>query len=122
MGYRHYGEIGDIWKHLPFCELLRLEAPLTHVETNSAFFDYHLDDSPEKAYGIGHFLQQGAYLKAINQSAYVELLSPYFQTNRYLGSCGQAMKLLGTFVNQYVFFDLDQEAIESQKEGANSFG
>jgi len=40
MSYTHSGEIGDVWKHLPLCEILKIEVPLTYHETNSAYASY----------------------------------------------------------------------------------
>lgn len=37
MPYSHYGEIGDVWKHLPLCFFLTEEKPTVYVESNSAF-------------------------------------------------------------------------------------
>lgn len=28
MPYKHAGEIGDIWKHLPICDILNIEKPM----------------------------------------------------------------------------------------------
>jgi hypothetical protein len=40
MPYNHAGEIGDIWKHLPICDILAIEKPRRYVETNSATRTY----------------------------------------------------------------------------------
>ena len=46
MPYNHAGEIGDIWKHLPICDILTIEKPRRYIETNSAFPFYIL---PQKS-------------------------------------------------------------------------
>ena len=52
MSYTHYGEIGDIWKHLPLCEFLANEKPRYYIESNSAYPVYELTPSWERDYGI----------------------------------------------------------------------
>ena len=36
MRYIHSGKLGDIWKHLPLCDILLTEQPKRYLETNSA--------------------------------------------------------------------------------------
>ncbi|OQB53993.1 MAG: hypothetical protein BWX97_00288 [Firmicutes bacterium ADurb.Bin146] len=37
MPYNHAGEIGDVWKHLPPCDILTIESPIRYHESNSAY-------------------------------------------------------------------------------------
>jgi len=122
MGYRHFGKIGDIWKHLPLCEVIQNENITTYVETNSAYFDYQLTHSDEQNYGIGWFLKNAHRKPSLRESAFFKLLKPLYDKNIYLGSCGQAMQLLSNKVEEYIFYDLDKEALNSIRKGADSLG
>ncbi len=35
MANRHFGRIGDVWKHLPLAEILLLETPRRYWETHA---------------------------------------------------------------------------------------
>jgi 23S rRNA (adenine2030-N6)-methyltransferase len=48
----HYGNIGDIWKHLPLAEILAIEAPSAYWESHAGSSHYALTHSPEREYGI----------------------------------------------------------------------
>jgi 23S rRNA (adenine2030-N6)-methyltransferase len=112
MGYKHFGKIGDIWKHLPLCDIVKIEDFSTYVETNSAYFDYKIENSPEQEYGIGLFIKKSERIEELKKSTYYRLIKPYYDKNRYLGSCGQ----------KYIFFDLDPEAIKSINDSVADLG
>ena len=56
MPYSHFGEIGDLWKHLPLCEILAMEKPEVYVESNSAYSSYSLSHTERQEFGIYTFL------------------------------------------------------------------
>lgn len=113
MPYRHAGEIGDIWKHLPLCDILAIEQPLRYIETNSAFPYYILPEKPQLDYGV-HFLMKKAEMKpSLIDSAYYKALQS-FQENpltHYIGSPGLAMTILKDIAHQYIFCDLELEPL-----------
>jgi len=123
MPYTHYGEIGDVWKHLPLCFFLEKERPLRYVESNSAYPKYHLDPTVRREYGILHLLREmetNCY-PAVAQSPYIQLLKRE-QVNggihTYLGSPGLAMGMLQDS-SQYVFCDIEEEALAAIRSYAD---
>jgi hypothetical protein len=48
----HYGNIGDVWKHLPLAEILSMEAPNTYWESHAGSSQYPLTHSAERDYGV----------------------------------------------------------------------
>jgi 23S rRNA (adenine2030-N6)-methyltransferase len=115
MPYRHYGNIGDVWKHLSLCEVLAIEQPTTYVETNAAYAAYTLTGTPRQQYGVGHLYAHGDRSEAIARSRYLALLravndeAPTPQT--YLGSPALAMQVLQDVAERFVFFDIEAPAL-----------
>ena len=114
MPYTHYGEIGDIWKHVPLCSFLVREQPLHYVETNAAFPEYVLDRTERRSYGVFHLLQETEERRYGHLDA-----SPYLRLARkgigggiptYLGSPGLAMELLQQRAG-YRFHDIEEEPL-----------
>ncbi|MBM2846650.1 MAG: rlmJ [Bacteroidetes bacterium] len=119
MPYIHYGQIGDIWKHLPLCSILRIEEPTHYIESNSAFARYQLEKSPEQQYGIHTFWERRKAHPALRESAYVSTLlsaNPSGELNTYLGSPALAFEILKAHQTNYTFFDLEKEALDSIQE------
>lgn len=114
MGYTHYGKQAEVWKHLPLCDLIAIEQPSVYVETNSAYAEYNLQATPEQCYGIYHFLEK-ATTHAVNDSLYSRLERAALAENRYIGSPGLAMAILGE-KSHYIFFDIDADALRSIEE------
>lgn len=115
MPYRHYGNIGDVWKHLPLCEVLAIEQPTTYVETNAAYAAYTLTGTPRQRYGVGQLYAHSDRSEAIAGSRYLTLLravngeAPTPRT--YLGSPALAMQVLKDRAERFVFFDLEAPAL-----------
>ena len=107
MPYRHAGEIGDVWKHLPLCDILALEKPLRYHETNAAYSGYAVGHSERTDYGIFHVLDA----KSLQDSKYIETLKKNgIDQGRYTGSPGLAMDILADGA-KYYFHDIEPEAI-----------
>lgn len=108
MPYRHAGEIGDVWKHLPLCSILEAEKPLRYHETNSAYAEYDLTTGPGTQYGVHTVLGDDERFGA---SAYIRLLRRNgIASGHYTGSPGLAMSLLGNTAG-YHFHDIEEEAL-----------
>ena len=136
MTYTHFGKQADVLKHLLLCELLRIEKPQVYVETNAACAQYALERTPEQEYGIYHFLKKaGAAEKecmperaeyyhpkgALRRSAYYQQESEAMQANRYIGSPGLAMNILGDTA-RYIFFDIESAPLENVSQYAATKG
>lgn len=110
MPYRHYGEIGDIWRHLPLCSFLYIEKPTKYMESNAAYPIYQLDRTPSREYGIFTLLTKSRAddLKQLKSYPYISALMSIRERNddeisQYLGSPGLAMRSLGPKTS-YVFW------------------
>lgn len=113
MSYSHYGKQAEVWKHLPLCDIIALEQPTLYVETNSAYANYSIGQTPEQLYGIYHFLEK-AKSHPIKSSIYYQLENAAIQTGQYMGSPALAMSILENR-SQYIFYDLDKEALSNVK-------
>jgi 23S rRNA A2030 N6-methylase RlmJ len=57
MGYSNYGQIGDVWKHLPLLDILSIEKPEVYYETNAGYSNYQVETATEKQrFGTGMVL------------------------------------------------------------------
>ncbi|MCM0233406.1 hypothetical protein [Bacteroides fragilis] len=134
MTYTHFGKQADVLKHLLLCELLRIEKPRVYVETNAACAQYALEKTPEQEYGIYHFLKRAEAAEkkciperteyyhpqeALRRSFYYQQESEAMQANRYIGSPGLAMNILGDTA-RYIFFDIESEPLENVSQYAGT--
>lgn len=107
MPYTHFGKQADVWKHLALCEVMINEQPQIYIETNSACSDYSLKYTPEQQYGIYNFIDKATKYKDLHKSKYFNLESLAIKSNRYLGSPGLAMSILGNTADKFMFFDIE---------------
>lgn len=116
MPYEHFGKIGDIWKHLPLCEILKIESPRKYIESNSAYPFYHLKNTKEQNYGIYFFFNNQDKSDILRKSTYCQLLRNINQNqdyiSYYLGSPGFAMNILKDISEEFIFYDIDKDAID----------
>jgi len=125
MANRHFGNIGDIWKHLPLAEILALELPHNYWESHAGSASYPLVPSPERAYGVSGFLERAGRREQLAGSRFSLLLddlagkSPTL--DRYPGSPLIAMMTLGAGAS-YLFCDLDGASLLTLEESARSLG
>ena len=134
MTYTHFGKQADVLKHLLLCELLRIEKPQVYVETNAACAQYALERTPEQEYGIYHFLKRAEAAEkeciperteyyhpqeALRRSFYYQQESEAMQANRYIGSPGLAMNILGDTA-RYIFFDIESDPLENVSQYAGT--
>ncbi len=113
--YTHYGKQADVFKHLVLCEVLNNEVPAVYVDTNSASAVYQLEHTPERDYGIYHFLQNASMNDKLKDSLYYRLESVAVLKGCYYGSPALAMKVLRAKVDKYHFFDLESKSLENVK-------
>lgn len=111
--YTHFGKQADVFKHLVLCEILQTEKPQVYVETNSASAIYHMSHTVEQQYGIYHFLKKANKEKFLRNSIYYKLESIEMEKGNYLGSPALAMNILEKRASQYIFFDIEKDALEN---------
>ena len=109
MPYNHAGEIGDVWKHLPLCDILRIEKPAKYRESNSAYSGYALSKKPQTEYGILKMLRLN-HNEFMNSEYYSTLKKNGIDDFHYTGSPGLAMEILSDKA-RYFYHDLEQEAL-----------
>jgi 23S rRNA (adenine2030-N6)-methyltransferase len=126
MPYRHYGEIGDVWKHLPLCEILTMTHPRVYVETNAAFAGYALAETPARRYGVMTTYRHAARSPVVDGSAYLRILRDLNERapvpHAVLGSPGLAMHLLHRTCRRYVCFDLESDPLADIDAAARVLG
>jgi 23S rRNA (adenine2030-N6)-methyltransferase len=125
MANTHYGQIGDVWKHLPLAEILSIESPSAYWESNAGSAQYPLTHSAERDYGVFFFASHARQSPALADSRYREILGHCEQRGRltvYPGSPLIAMMLLGGSGSSFLFCDIDGESLSTIRESANERG
>ena len=121
MANPHFGEIGDVWKHLVLGDLLDRSRPARYWETHAGSGTYTLDRSWEREYGVFTLLREASRAPAIEASRYLWLLRTLPPGDdgepRYPGSARLAMEVLGDSAT-YVLCDLDT----AQRRGPDTVG
>jgi 23S rRNA A2030 N6-methylase RlmJ len=121
MANSYFGDFGDVWKHLGLMELLARVRPRYYWETHAGSAEYTLTPSPERAYGVYHFLATAERNAVLSSSRYYMGLKQLPQANGfptlYLGSGLQAMLELGTTA-EYLFCDLDPLSVNGLRRAA----
>ena len=112
MTYPHFGRIGDVWKHLPLGEILKIEKPRIYVETNSAHPQYEVIDDWRVDYGIKWFLKNAGKMA---NTEYFRIESAALKESKYLGSPALAMSILGKICQEYHLFDIEDDALVENK-------
>src|SRR5947199_14984 len=102
----HFAELGDVWKHLPLAEVLRVNPPRLYWETHAGSASYRLTESPSRLHGALRFLALAPDDPALEGCAYLKALMD--MPGLYPGSATLAMRALGTSAT-YVLCDVDPE-------------
>ncbi|UCD29847.1 MAG: 23S rRNA (adenine(2030)-N(6))-methyltransferase RlmJ, partial [Planctomycetota bacterium] len=106
----HFGELGDVWKHLPLAEILRVNPPLHYWETHAGSAHYLLTASPARLHGVFRFLRCAPDEPELQDCAYLQAL--YAMPEIYPGSPILAIRALGQKAS-YIFCDIDPESVAS---------
>lgn len=117
MANKHYGNFGDIWKHLALAEILQLEKPRQYWESHSGSASYEFTRSAERDHGALHFFSHGDQSGAIKSSQFYTRFKKIFENTGkpgiYPGSPLIALEILSDDVDRFVFCDLDGDSIAS---------
>jgi 23S rRNA A2030 N6-methylase RlmJ len=106
----HFGELGDVWKHLPLAEILRLNPPRHYWETHAGSAAYSLTASPARKHGVLRFLEYAPHDPLLSRSTYLQTLRE--MPGLYPGSPTLAMQALGHDAS-YIFCDIDPDSAAS---------
>ena len=124
MANRHFAKFADIWKHLPLLEVLRVERPSRYWETHAGSAFYALTPSPEREYGVFHFLAS-VNTPPLTDSAYYRTLASLPHLDgipvRYPGSAALAMLALGANA-RYLLCDQDPASAADLEQAALTMG
>lgn len=132
MSYSHFGEIGDVWKHLPLAEILSIEPIEAYWESHAASGLYELQPTAEQEYGAIRYLERAVETDVLRRSTYTRILETYCDGEgrlaRYPGSPVIAMSILGhrqlpdSDDPTYLFCDTEAGAIDSLRIHAQEVG
>lgn len=126
MANPHFAKFADIWKHLPLLEVLRIEQPRRYWETHAGTAFYPLTPSPEREYGVYHFLREAGTDPTLSQSAYYAALTSLPQRDGfpadYPGSAALAMLTLGDGAAEYILCDKDPASAASLEAASTELG
>jgi 23S rRNA A2030 N6-methylase RlmJ len=124
MAHGHFGEIGDVWKHLVLAELLAIAPPRRYWESHAGSATHQLTRSWEREYGVYRFFAHASSDPILASSRYLGLLGAQEVVDggpvRYLGSASMAMAILGEEA-VYLLCDLDPASVSSLAEAAREF-
>ncbi len=122
----HFGNIGDIWKHLPLAEILSIEKPRQYWESHAGSAHYPLTHSLGRDYGVFHFLEHVAESPVLRISAFARLLDKLRQKDGHLliypGSPFIAMHLLEPDTTRFLFCDTDVTSLDTIRDSARTLG
>ncbi len=114
MPYRHSGEIGDVWKHMPLSDILKIEAPNKYYEATSASAEYKLLKNTQNIYGIYNVYDQTKKYHLEN-SDYLKILKniDFSNNDTYLGSPAIAMTILRNSDTCFYFHDIEKDSLDN---------
>ena len=84
MANRHFGNIGDVWKHVVLAEVLEREPPAWYAETHAGSGAYAVVHSGGREYGFLHFLEVAPRFPVLARSPYCAIASSYVESDRRL--------------------------------------
>ncbi len=119
MANPHFGEIGDVWKHLALAEILASERPRQYMESHAGSAAYLISHSVPRDYGVFYLLENADRSGPLRESRYVRLLRALADDGTlsvYPGSPGIAMWLLRDRAERFFFCDVDAAAIASIRD------
>ncbi|HEY2955623.1 MAG TPA: 23S rRNA (adenine(2030)-N(6))-methyltransferase RlmJ [Candidatus Eisenbacteria bacterium] len=110
---RHFGELGDVWKHLPLAEVLRVRPPRHYWETHAGSVSYPLSASEARLHGSLRFLAEAPSDPDLADCAYLAALRS--SPGAYPGSAALALRQLETRAS-YLLCDLDPQSANTLRQ------
>ncbi|MDX1415601.1 MAG: hypothetical protein R3293_15505 [Candidatus Promineifilaceae bacterium] len=114
----YFGDLGDVWKHLPLAEILRVNPPRHYWETHAGSASYPLTASPPRLHGALRFLTRAPREPELVGCAYLQTLRE--MPDVYPGSPLLAIHALGRDAD-YLFCDIDPKSTENLRTAAAGF-
>lgn len=122
MANKHFANIGDVWKHLPLADILKIEQPARFWESHAGSAEYPLTHAPERDHGVFYFFERAFNSAPLKCSAYLSILKEGLRNGElisYPGSPFIAMKLLRDHKTKFVFCDVDPNSLTNIRVAAN---
>jgi len=120
MPNRHFGEIGDVWKHLPLATLLEIESPTHYWETHSGSAIYSLDKLEEdhqwkKNYGVLYYHKFQNQSSILSLSKYSAILNKFSEEDNLTHTPGSPLLsfLSCKRIEHLTFCDIDPLSLQS---------
>lgn len=82
MANHHFGNFGDLWKHLPLAELLALAHPARHWETHAGSALYNMTPSRGRDHGVNWYLNHAGEHRVARDITYSRLIHPLLTGSR----------------------------------------
>jgi 23S rRNA A2030 N6-methylase RlmJ len=123
MANRHFGNIGDVWKHAALVEVLEREPPGWYAETHAGSGAYAVVNDGGRRFGILRFLEVAPRFPALARSRYRAVAASYVGSDRglYPGSALLAMSVLGDACS-FLLCDLDPESVTDLRRWSRELG
>ncbi len=101
----HFGNVGDVFKHLLLVEIARQVQPSAYIETHAGAPVYPLEAMRRGPGDALRFAEYATQSRILQESTYATLETPEMHDRgRYLGSSALVARTLGADA-KYVFFD-----------------
>jgi hypothetical protein len=123
MANSHFGNLGDVWKHLVLAEVLEREPPRWYAETHAGSAAYPLDREPQREFGIWSFLAAAPRSAELARSRYYAIAGSCASASpaTYPGSPLLAMTILGNS-SSYLLCDLDPGSAADLRSWSRQLG
>jgi 23S rRNA (adenine2030-N6)-methyltransferase len=123
MANQHFGNIGDVWKHVVLAEVLEREPPAWYAEIHAGSGAYAVVHSGGRDYGFVHFLEVAPRFPVLARSRYRAVAASYLEGEPalYPGSALLAMTLLGDTAS-YLLCDLDRVSVTDLRRWSRELG
>ena len=123
MANSHFGNLGDVWKHLVLAEVLEREPPRWYAETHAGSAAYLLNRDPQREFGIWRFLAAAPRSAELARSRYYAIAGSCASASpaSYPGSPLLAMTILGNS-SSYLLCDLDPGSVADLRSWSRQLG
>ena len=118
----YFGDIGDVWKHLSFTQVVAIEQPRHVWESHAGSALYALSRSYQRDFGVYYFREHAPTSVALADSPYARILrelAPAGQLRVYPGSPFLAMRILTRSPADFVFCDTDEVSLADIQNAAS---
>ncbi|MFG0327620.1 MAG: hypothetical protein ACF8SC_10185 [Phycisphaerales bacterium JB037] len=122
MANHHFGNYGDVWKHLLLAEILLEEQPGFVLESHAGSACYEVTPEAEREHGVGHYLNVCNKSGELVGARFTRLLRNLHKREGgekiYPGSPLIDLRVCAEHRPQYIFCDIDEESLATIREAA----